>query len=275
MTLDTAGNLYIADLGNDRIRKVVFPSPSSSVVPTLPPDSVVNAASFRPATDPNGAIAPGANVAVFGTDLAFDTQVALSTPLANQLLDSCVTFTVGSTIFPAPLFFVAGGQINAQVPFDLPPGTASVQVRRGERISAAQSVKVAAVSPGIFSLNQQGTGAGAILHAENFQLVSESAPAQPGEFLIIFGTGLGAVQPSVASGQPAPGSPPLATTVSTPVVNIGGIPASVAFSGLAPGFIGLYQVNVQVPMGVPSGTQPVQIIMNGVPSNTVTAAVTQ
>jgi len=269
---DTAGNLYIADYGNHRVRKVSFPA---AVVPILPPDSVVNVASYRPATDPNGAIAPGANVAVFGTGLASVTQVALTLPLSSQLLDSCITFTAGNNIFPAPLFFVSAGQINAQVPFELPPGTATVQVRRGDRVSAAQPVKVAAVSPGIFSLNQQGTGPGAILHADSFQVVSDSAPAQPGEFLIIFGSGLGAVQPSVPSGQPAPGGEPLARTVSEPVVNIAGIPASVVYSGLAPGFVGLYQVNVQVPMGAPSGTQPVQIIMSGVPSNTVSVAVSQ
>ncbi len=274
VAMDAAGNLYIADFSNDRIRKVVFPSPSS-VVPTLPPDSLVNAASFRPATDPNGALAPGANVAVFGTNLAYNTQVALSLPLSSQLLDSCVIFSAGNNVFPAPLFFVSGGQMNAQVPFELPPGTVSAQVRRGEQLSAAQPVRVAAVSPGIFTLNQQGTGAGAILHAESFQVVSDSAPAQPGEFLIIFGAGLGAVQPAVRSGRPAPGTPPLAETVSKPVVNLAGIPATVAFSGLAPGFVGLYQVNLQVPTGVPSGTQPVQVIMNGVPSNTVTVAVTQ
>ncbi len=276
VAVDRAGNLYIADTFSDHIRKVSFAPPSlPSMLPTLPPDSVVNAASFRPAADPNGAIAPGANVAVFGTELAFDTQVALSTPLASQLLDSCVVFTVGNQIFPAPLFFVSSGQINAQVPFELPPGTVSVQVRRGEQLSAAQPLNVARVSPGIFTLSQQGSGAGMILHAESFELVSESTPARPGEFLIIFGTGLGAVQPPVPSGQPAPGGPRLAQTVSAPLVNIGGIPAPVTFSGLAPGFVGLYQVNVQVPMEVPAGTQPVQIIMEGVPSNTVTIEVAQ
>ena len=57
------------------------------------------------------------------------------------------------------------------------------------------------------------------------------------------------------------------------MVNIAGIAADVAFSGLAPGFVGLYQVNVQVPAGVPSGTQEVEILINGVPGNTVTIAV--
>ena len=127
--------------------------------------------------------------------------------------------------------------------------------------------------PGIFTLNQQGTGAGAILHAGDFQPVSDSAPAQPGEFLLIFCTGLGPVQPEVPSGNVAPSSPPLAETMSTPLVNIADIPALVTFSGLAPGFVGLYQVNLQVPLGVPSGTQDVEIIINNVPSNTVTIAV--
>ncbi len=129
---------------------------------------------------------------------------------------------------------------------------------------------MAAVSPGIFTLNQQGSGDGAILHAEDFQPVSESAPARAGEFLLIFCTGLGPVQPEVASGDVAPSTEPLARTVTLPMVNIGGIAAAVTFSGLAPGFVGLYQVNVQVPAGVPPGTQDVEIIINGVSSKIVT-----
>ena len=93
------------------------------------------------------------------------------------------------------------------------------------------------------------------------------------EFLVIFCTGLGSVQPEVQSGQIAPSTDPLAETLNTSLVNIAGIPADVTFSGLAPGFVGLYQVNVEVPPGVPSGTQEVEIIINSVPSNTVTLAV--
>ena len=95
------------------------------------------------------------------------------------------------------------------------------------------------VSPGIFTINRQGTGASAILHATDFQLVSDSAPAQAGEFLSVFCTGLGAVEPGVPSGHVAPSTEPLARTLSTPQVNIAGIPAQVFFSGLAPRFVGL------------------------------------
>ena len=237
----------------------------------LPPNSVVNGASFRPATEPNSAIAPGAIVAIFGTDLASDTQVATAVLLPTTLGDTSVTFND----IPAPLFFVSGTQINAQVPFELMTGAGmvTVQVKRGSETSETQSIEIAAVSPGIFTVNQQGTGPGAILHAVDFQPVSESAPARPGEFLLIFCTGLGLVQPEVQSGQIAPTAEPLARTLSTLLVNIAGIPAQVTFSGLAPGFVGLYQVNLQVPAGVPAGTQEVEIIINNVPGNTVTIAV--
>ena len=237
----------------------------------LPPDSVVNGASFRAATEPNSAIAPGAIVAIFGMGLATDTLLAGEVPLPTTLGDTSVAFND----IPAPLFFVSGTQINAQVPFELITGSGptSVPVRRGSETSVAQPSAIAPVSPGIFTLNQQGTGAGAILHAEDFQPVSDSAPARPGEFLLIFCSGLGPVQPEVPSGDVAPTAEPLARTVSPPMVNIAGIAADVTFSGLAPGFVGLYQVNVQVPGGVPSGSQDVEIIINGVSSNIVTVPV--
>lgn len=238
--------------------------------PTLPPNSVVNGASFRKATEPNSAIAPGAIVAIFGSNLASATQVALSVPLSTTLLDTSVTFN-GT---PAPLFFVSSEQINLQVPFEVPvgAGTVSVQVRRGSATSATQQAGLAAASPGIFAINTQGTGAGAILHADTFALVSDSNPARPGEFLSIFCTGLGPLKTPVASGGLPPVPPP--ETISTPLVNIAGLAAQVSYSGLAPGFAGLYQVNVQVPAGTPAGSaQTLQIIINGVPSNTVTIAV--
>ena len=243
----------------------------------LPPNSVVNGASFRPTTEPNSAIALGASVAIFGTNLASTTEVATSVPLSTTLGETSVTFND----IPAPLFFVSGTQINAQVPFELMTGagTVTVQVKRGSETSMEQPIGIAAVSPGIFTLNEQGTGQGAILIANTPFLAApagvleNSRPAQRGEFISIFCTGLGPVLPEVPSGNVAPSTEPLAETLSPTLVNIADIPALVTFSGLAPGFVGLYQVNVQVPMGVPSGVQEVEIIINGVPGNTVTIAV--
>ncbi len=239
--------------------------------PTLPANSVVNGASFRPATEPNSAIAPGAIVAIFGADLASETVLAGEVPLPTTLGETSVTF---DNIL-ASLFFISRVQINAQVPFELTTGAGSVtvQVTRGSETTEAQPTEIAAVSPGIFTLNQQGSGPAAILHAEDFQPVTASAPAQPGEFLAIFCTGLGPVQPEVASGDVAPSTEPLARTVTLPMVNIAGIAADVTFSGLAPGFVGLYQVNVQVPSGVPVDVQDVEVIINGVSSQIVTVHV--
>ena len=245
--------------------------PPGTPTPILPPSSVVNGASFRPATEPNSAIAPGAIVSIFGTGLASDTLRAGEVPLPTMLGETSVTFDD----IPAPLFFVSGTQINAQVPFELMTGArmVTVQVRRGSETSAAQSIAIAAVSPGIFALNEKGTGQGAILDVQ-FRLVDALNPAAAGEVVLIFATGMGITQPAVATGAPAPAAEPLARVVVPVEAQVGGQPATVHFSGLAPGFVGLYQVNVQVPSGVPPGAaQPVEIIINGVASNTVTIAV--
>ncbi|MEE8177820.1 MAG: SBBP repeat-containing protein, partial [Acidobacteriota bacterium] len=284
IAVDSSGNAYVAGdtdsvnfptaspfqpalggLVNALIAKIMDLTPGLPS-PVLPLNSVVNGASFRPAAESNGDIAPGAMVAIFGTDLASSTQVATAVPLPTMLVDTSVTFDN----IPAPLFFVSNTQINAQVPFELPPGPVTVRVKRGDA-SAAQLVTVAPFSPGIFTVNSEGTGPGAVLHADTFQLVNESNPARPGEFLSLFATGLGRLRSAVTSGEITPTPPP--ETLSLPQANIAGIPATVSFSGLAPGFVGLYQVNLQVPESISPGTHLLQVIINGVPSNTVTIAV--
>ena len=96
-------------------------------------------------------------------------------------------------------------------------------------------------------------------------------PAEAGEVVIIFCTGLGQVYPPLASGAPAAG---LHTTVLVPTVTIAGLPAEVQFSGLAPGFVGLYQVNVEVPLSIQtSSTNPFVLSIGGKQSNQVTMAV--
>jgi minor extracellular serine protease Vpr len=139
---------------------------------------------------------------------------------------------------------------------------------------------LAPLAPGIFSMNGQGTGQGAILDA-SYRLVDSSNPATAGSTVIqIFCTGLGPV-----TNQPPSGSPPLdgqlSETTTTPIVTIGGTQAQALFSGLAPGTVGIYQVNALVPAGIEKGAAvPVtvgfgarQSISGGVTSNIVTIAV--
>jgi virginiamycin B lyase len=229
-----------------------------------PLNSVVSAASFQ-ATEANPGIAPGAIVSIFGANLAASAQSASGVPLPTTLLDASVT--LGGVA--APLFFVSPRQINAQAPFDTPAGAAWVHVRRGVA-TVSQAVTIASAAPGIFTVNQQGSGPGIIAHADDFRLVSDAAPVRPGELVSIFCTGLGPLRQNPPAGS-APAGPE--ETLSRPQVTIADLPATVVYSGAAPGFVGLYQVNVQVPPSVSAGAHPLQIIMNGVPSNTVTIAI--
>ncbi|MCZ6491924.1 MAG: putative Ig domain-containing protein, partial [Acidobacteria bacterium] len=246
------------------------------IPPTLPPNSVVNGASFRAATESGGAVAPGSIVSIFGTDLAGTTEAASAVPLPTTLGDTTVTFNG----IEAPLFAISAGQINAQVPFTLLPGEVSVQVKRGSEASAVQTVAVAAVSPGIFALSQNGTGQGAVLIANSAIFAApsgaipgqEARPANRLEFISIFCSGLGDVTNRPPSGEPPSGGG-ASVTLTTPTATIGGVEVPVSFSGLS-SFVGLYQVNVQVPSNAPTGNAiEVVLTIGGVTSNTVTIAV--
>ena len=259
LTTDFTGSVYIADRVNSRVRVV---SGSLTGLPTLADNSTVNSASLAKT------IAPGTIVSISGANFAGSSLSASSVPLPTVLGDTGVNFN-GTAV---PLFFVSNGQILAQAPFNLPAGVAvSIQVRRGSNLSAVQTANVAAVSPGIFTVDQ-ASSAGAVLHAADFSLVTSSSPARPGESLLIYCTGLGPLQTPVASGSSAPSVPPLAQTTLLPTVTIAGLPATVTYSGLAPGLVGLYQITVQAPTALPTGNQPVQITTGGVVSNTAMLA---
>ncbi len=233
---------------------------------------VVNGASFASGE----ALAPGSIVLVFGLNLASGLSFASQVPLETTL--GGATMNIGGV--EVPLFFTSDGQINAQIPFELAPNSRPhvvVQTRRDgsgpEAVTVPATITLAEARPGIFSTNQQGSGQGAILDAQG-QLVDSAAPAAAGEIIQVFCTGLGATNPLVASGQAAPGAEPLARVVVPVEAQVGGRTAAVHFAGLAPGFVGLYQVNVEIPADVEAGSSvPLLLLQNGVPSNTVTIAV--
>jgi uncharacterized protein (TIGR03437 family) len=252
------GAVYIADRVNNRIRAIPAP-------PLGPPDvqsgAVVNGASFTR----NAAIAPGGIVAIFGSNLATGAVGAAGPPYPTVLGHTSVTFNG----IAAPLFYVSPGQINAQAPFELLTGIANIQVNRGSAASATTAANVGMVSPGIFIMDQ-ASSQGAVLHS-NYSLVSSANPAHAGETLQIYATGLGPLQQSVRSGDPSPA----AKTQLQPTVQIGNQGANVSYSGLAPGFAGLYQVNIVMPGGLSAGNQTLRITINGIASNTATVAVAQ
>ncbi len=222
--------------------------------------AVVNGASYQTT------LAPGSIVSIFGSGFANSTMTA-ATNVLPAFLGSVNVYFNG---IAAPLYFASNGQINAQVPYELAPGLVNIEVD-GLQV-ARQTATIAAAAPGIFTTNGAGTGAGVILRADDYQLVSATAPTTAGAALMIYCTGLGALSTPLVDGNPAPAQAP--STVATPQVTIGNVPAPVLFSGLAPGFAGLYQVNVQVPVGVPTGNAvPVVMTANGASSNTATIVV--
>jgi uncharacterized protein (TIGR03437 family) len=243
-------------------------------LPQVSRNATLNAASYQKYVP----VAPGTLVSVFGANLGTSTASASTTPLPTSLAD--VRAQLGGK--DMGLVFANGGQVNAQVPTDLVPGTTASLVVTVRGVAAApDQITLADAQPGIFSLNSAGTGQGAIqvsntpIYAAPQGSVpgSQARPADRGEYITIYCTGLGATDPPVASGMAAPSSP-LATVKTAVTVSIGGIQVPAAFAGLSPGFVGLYQVNIQVPSGVqPGDAVPLVMTQAGVNSNTVTVAV--
>ena len=227
-------------------------APGSVSLPSLFADGVVEGAGFTKRRPLSG----GGIISLFGASFATENNFA-SFPLPRELAG--VSVRVGNQ--DAPLFFVGPGQINAQLPFEVSTGdSVPVAITVDGLLTAPQNYLIAAGQPGIFISGENA----AILDA-SFQQVTAQNPARPGDTIQIFCTGLGAVDVAVETGAPGPSF----STVEVPVkVTIGGLDAAVAFQGLAPGFVGLYQVNAVVPAGVaPGGAVPLVLTQNGIVAN--------
>lgn len=238
---------------------LVLAAQAANAGPSINPGGVVNAASYAPP------VAPGSIATIFGRELAPAAVSALVLPLPASLGG----VTVQLNGFQAPLFYVSPTQINFQVPSDLAgQAQAAVSVTVNEVTSAPQNIALAPSSPGLFAADATGRGQGAVLIAGGSALAAAvrtapgARPVTPGETISIFCTGLGAV-PVV------PASLPLSAPAVT--VTLGGVPATVTYSGPAPGFAGLDQVNAQVAAGTPAGDAvPLVITAGDVSSNIVT-----
>lgn len=138
-----------------------------------------------------------------------------------------------------------------------------MKVISGGYVSNLVTVPVAAYSPAIFQYTEASSGLSlAAALDQSYNLIGSGNPAVRGATIQVYANGLGPVTNQPASGWPAP-SGPLAQTTTPPTVTIGGQAAAVVFSGLAPGFPGLYQLNVTVPPGISAGVQPVVATIGG------------
>jgi uncharacterized protein (TIGR03437 family) len=230
---------------------------------------IVNAASGA------ATVAPGTFIAIYGADFGTTTSVASGYQFP-ALLGGTQVLLGGEAL---PLYFTSSGQIDAIVPYDIAANSMQqVIVLNGAASSQPQTVLVGAAQPGVFTQNQSGSGPGAILGQKPVAgsvaaLNTAANPASVGDYLSIYCTGLGTVTPSIAAGAAA-SYPPLYNADNTVTVTVGGLDAYVAFSGLAPGYVGLYQVNVVVPAGVtPGASVPVVVTAAGASSPPVTVAI--
>jgi len=255
--------------------------------PVIAPGGVLNGASFDKTGQP---VPAGALVSIFGSNLAAASASADSVPLSTSLSNVSVTFNGVAAPLKDVVHATGGDQINAQVPWEVLPagtssGTAQVIVTRNGVPSVALPVTVGAAAPGIFTF-PGGVGQavayansdGAIAAPINSGLPFTSRPAKIGDpaTLVILATGLGPVDPSVKTGANA-NDGALHKTTTLPQVTVGNVPAQVVFAGMTPQFVGVYQINIVIAAGTPTGNAvPLQITMNGVTSrNDVTIAVSQ
>jgi uncharacterized protein (TIGR03437 family) len=264
--LDRHGTLYVADRDNHRVAH--FPRLAVAV----------NASHFRGDVP----VSPGALVSLFGSGFAEGNHAAPLIPLPRALAGREVEI---NDELKAPLLFLSPHQINLQFPMAAPTGTGRIAVRLTEtgEMLAGGPVLVAPASPGLLGTGDSNQG---LVVNQDGSLNGSTKPAKKGSVVTLFGTGQGEVTPAVAEGEAAPSSPP-AKTVAEPTsdgstcltvqrsvcVAVGSTFGEVQFSGLAPGFAGLWQLNVKIPETALSGSVPVRAVIQGRPSNIVTVAV--
>ena len=220
--------------------------------------AAVNAASFAA----NAPLAPRSIITLFGTNLANGTAGVQALPLLTQMAGATVLMA-GQ---PLPLIYASGGQVNAVVPAGININTSQqIVVQRDNTLSVPIRVDVGPAQPAAFPYPAPGEppAQGAIVNAVTNAVADPKTPVTAGDYILIYATGLGAVDQTVPDTAGAPARP-LANTTTLPTVTVGGLPATVTFSGLSPGFVGLYQIDAIIPAGVAPGSQvPVVLSIAG------------
>jgi uncharacterized protein (TIGR03437 family) len=208
----------------DNARAQIASMPGSGTT-QMTDGGIVNAASNR------SGLVPGSLVSIYGSSMARTGVAAEALPLPRILADAEVKVNGVS----APLLFASPLQINFQVPWSTNVGDATVELSLAGVRKDAQRVEVQRSAPGIF-----------VATHEDYTLIDVWSPVKVGETVILFATGLGPVTIPVLDGQPAP-LDHLSRTTAPVSVTVNGAEAQVLFSGLAPGMIGVYQLNVVMP----------------------------
>src|SRR5216684_118868 len=253
VAIDSSGKVYVADTSNNVIRLLVPQSP------ILFADSVVNGANFL---SPN--VSPGALASIFGVNFTGGPVAAKGLPLPTVLGPVSVTVNGRN----APLLYVNATQVNFQVPWETELGNAMIFVTVNGLMSNSVSAPVLTAAPSLFVIPPSR----AVVQNSDSSLNGPDNPAKAGSTITAYLTGSGPVSPAVANGAAAPASPPATVTLDKSAT-IGTTSATVSFAGLAPGFVGLVQMNIVVPSTLAAGDYPLTITIHGEASNTATISV--
>jgi uncharacterized protein (TIGR03437 family) len=228
-------------------------------LPSLASAGIVNAASYQTG------LAPGSLFTVFANNLSGGTMTAASAPWATNWNGISVKING----IAAPLGYVSPTQINAQVPFEVAPGSAQLTIASNGTTAGPMALTIQPTAPGLFLY---GSGRAPAINQDDTLNLSTN-PAPVGSYISVYLTGQGLVDQPVPTGTAAP-IRTIANTLAQTTATIGGVAATVPFSGLAPGYVGLGQVNLLVP-NVPTGDQKVIVTIGGVASNPATITITK
>ncbi|MCC6294330.1 MAG: hypothetical protein IT164_16895 [Bryobacterales bacterium] len=237
--------------------------------PVVPEGAILNAASFATQQAP---LAPGSLAVVFGAYLN-DGSNASSTSIGP---DGKVVTTLGGTAVtvnnvPAPLLYSLPGQLAIQIPFEVAGlSSAPVRITTGGQTSASRSINIAPAAPGLFTVNMNGSGDAIVVHSDGVTLVTIQNPAKPNEVVVMYGTGLGALNPTLETGALSGAG----TAVSPTVLLFGTVPATIDYAGTTPGYLGLNQINARIPANPPFGNAvPILFSAGGRQSNVAAIAI--
>ncbi len=223
--------------------------------------SVVNAANGG--TD----VAPGGLISVFGTQLSPVNLATSEIPLPTALANSCLSVNG----LPVPILFVSPNQVNAQMPFEA-FGDVTLVLRTPGGQSNSYDLVIEPNAPSVFLSGTAGPqdNIATVVRNDDNELVTPSHPIhrKSNTALVIYLTGLGPTSPAVGTGQPAPFGP-LALSLTQPTVTLGGVELPVLFSGLAPGLVGVDQIDVSVPFNIPDGMSVPLVITQGAVSTSI------
>jgi uncharacterized protein (TIGR03437 family) len=234
-------------------------APAQAAGPRIDANGVVNAADYGPSA------APGAIVSIFGADFTTQgDQVPDVIPLPDQLGSTSVEVVDGAAVRMAPLYYVGPKQINAQLPYGITSSVVLVRVKTDGVTSNEVSLAISPGAPRFFTLTVDGLGR-AITTKLDYSLVSRANPLKSGDYGVLWVNSLGETTPVASAGQPPPDgvTAPLEQINGTLKVTVNSSDAEVKHAGLAPGWPGLYQVNVRLPFFTVAGDIDIQMIMGG------------